>query len=355
MTDMPFTTLSLSQSMLETLESLGYRAMTPVQEQALPAILAGQDVIAQASTGTGKTAAFAIGLLRGIDAAQRTCQALVLCPTRELADQVAREVRRLARNENGLRVVILSGGLPMGPQTAALENGAHVIVGTPGRVLKHLSKDSLQLSALKVLVLDEADRMLDMGFFDSIADIVRQAPVTRQTLLFSATYPASIGALAARVMREPQRVDVAQLDDNSLIEQRFYEIADSERADTLLKLLACYRPQTCLVFCVTRQQCQTLADALCRQGIAAAALHGDMEQKDRDQTLVQFANGSACILVATDVAARGLDISSVDAVFNYQLAHDADTHTHRIGRTGRAGQSGMALSLFTASDAGKLI
>jgi len=316
MTDMPFTTLSLSQSMLETLESLGYRAMTPVQEQALPAILAGQDVIAQASTGTGKTAAFAIGLLRGIDAAQRTCQALVLCPTRELADQVAREVRRLARNENGLRVVILSGGLPMGPQTAALENGAHVIVGTPGRVLKHLSKDSLQLSALKVLVLDEADRMLDMGFFDSIADIVRQAPVTRQTLLFSATYPASIGALAARVMREPQRVDVAQLDDNSLIEQRFYEIADSERADTLLKLLACYRPQTCLVFCVTRQQCQTLADALCRQGIAAAALHGDMEQRERDQVLMMFSHRSLSVLVATDVAARGLDIDVLDLVVN---------------------------------------
>jgi ATP-dependent RNA helicase DbpA len=356
MSNTSFSSLNLPDALISNLQDLGYSSMTAIQAQALPAILAGQDVIAQAKTGSGKTAAFGLGLLAKLDVKYFRVQTLVLCPTRELADQVAAELRKLARSIHNIKILTLCGGVPLGPQIGSLEHGAHIIVGTPGRVIDHLDKGRLKLDDLTTLVLDEADRMLEMGFQADLDAVIAKAPATRQTLLFSATYPAAIAKLSERLLKSPLQVTVAEQHNTASIEQKFFQISGNNvRLDALRTLLLCYQGQSSMVFCNTKRETQDVADALKADGFSVLALHGDMEQKDRDQTLVQFANGSACILVATDVAARGLDISSVDAVFNYQLAHDADTHTHRIGRTGRAGQSGIALSLFTASDAGKLL
>ncbi|MGP9800294.1 ATP-dependent RNA helicase DbpA [Rheinheimera sp. NSM] len=356
MSNTSFSSLNLPDALVSNLNDLGYSSMTEIQAQALPAILAGKDVIGQAKTGSGKTAAFGLGLLAKLDVKYFRVQALVLCPTRELADQVAGELRKLARSIHNIKILTLCGGVPIGPQIGSLEHGAHIIVGTPGRVIDHLDKDRLRLDDLTTLVLDEADRMLEMGFQADLDAVIAKAPTARQTLLFSATYPTAIAKLSERLLKDPVQVTVAEQHNTSSIRQQFFQVSDNHaRLEALRVLLLQYQGQSSMVFCNTKRETQDVADALHSFGFSVLALHGDMEQKDRDQTLVQFANGSACILVATDVAARGLDISSVDAVFNYQLAHDADTHTHRIGRTGRAGQSGIALSLFTASDAGKLI
>ncbi len=356
MSNTPFSSLNLPDALVSNLTDLGYSSMTTIQAQALPAILAGQDVIGQAKTGSGKTAAFGLGLLAKLDVKYFRVQSLVLCPTRELADQVASELRKLARSIHNIKILTLCGGVPIGPQIGSLEHGAHIIVGTPGRVIDHLDKGRLNLDDLTTLVLDEADRMLEMGFSADLDAVIAKAPAARQTLLFSATYPSAIARLSERLLRAPLRVTVEEQHTSSSIGQQFYQLShNNDRLQALQTLLLSYQGQSSMVFCNTKRETQDVADALADAGFSVLALHGDMEQKDRDQTLVQFANGSACILVATDVAARGLDISSVDAVFNYQLAHDADTHTHRIGRTGRAGQTGIALSLFTASDAGKLV
>ncbi|MCK9564111.1 MAG: ATP-dependent RNA helicase DbpA [Bacteroidales bacterium] len=351
MTDPAFSALPLSAAMLANLDSLGYKAMTPIQARALPVILKGGDLIAQAKTGSGKTAAFGIGLLQHLNVRYLGCQALVLCPTRELADQVARDIRRLARGEDNIRVLTLCGGVPGGPQRAALEHGAHIIVGTPGRVEEHLARGSLVLDGLNMLVLDEADRMLDMGFYDSIAAIVARTPTRRQTLLFSATYPGAVKKLAGSFMREPAFIKVEALHDDSQIEQRFYEIEPDQRLEAVVKVLACYRPESTVAFCFTKQQCQEVADYLAAKGISAMALHGDLEQKDRDQVLALFANRSLSVLVATDVAARGLDIDALDMVINVELGRNAETHIHRVGRTGRAGNKGMAISLVAPAEA----
>ncbi|NRQ43988.1 ATP-dependent RNA helicase DbpA [Rheinheimera sp. YQF-2] len=356
MSNTSFSSLNLPDALISNLNDLGYNSMTDIQAQALPAILAGKDVIGQAKTGSGKTAAFGLGLLAKLDVKYFRVQTLVLCPTRELADQVAAELRKLARSIHNIKILTLCGGVPIGPQIGSLEHGAHIIVGTPGRVIDHLDKDRLRLDDLTTLVLDEADRMLEMGFQADLDAVIAKAPAARQTLLFSATYPNAIAKLSERLLKDPLQVTVAEQHNTSSIQQQFFQVSDNHaRLSALRALLLQYQGQSSMVFCNTKRETQDVADALLGYGFSVLALHGDMEQKDRDQTLVQFANGSACILVATDVAARGLDISSVDAVFNYQLAHDADTHTHRIGRTGRAGQSGIALSLFTAADAGKLI
>ena len=351
MTATVFSSLALSPAMLANLESLGYAQMTPIQAQSLPVMLKGLDLIAQAKTGSGKTAAFGIGLLAPLNPRYFGCQALVLCPTRELADQVAKELRRLARGEDNIRILTLCGGVPMGPQIGSLERGAQIIVGTPGRVQQHLAKGTLKLDGLNTLVLDEADRMLDMGFYDSIAEIIGQTPERRQTLLFSATYPAGIKQLSATFMRNPQQVKVEALHDDSQIEQRFYEIAPEQRLQAVVDVLACFRPQSTVAFCFTKQQCQEVVDHLAAAGISAAALHGDLEQRDRDQVLAMFANRSLSVLVATDVAARGLDIDGLDMVINVELARDAEIHIHRVGRTGRAGEKGMAVSLVAPPEA----
>ena len=336
--------------MLANLESLGYASMTPIQAQSLPVILKGMDLIAQAKTGSGKTAAFGIGLLDPLNPRYFGCQALVLCPTRELADQVAKELRRLARAADNIKILTLCGGVSIGPQIGSLEHGAHVIVGTPGRIQEHLKKGTLKLDGLNTLVLDEADRMLDMGFYDAIAEIIGQTPAKRQTLLFSATYPAAIKQLSAAFMRNPQQVKAEALHDDGQIEQRFYEIAPEQRMDAVLKLLAAYRPESCVAFCFTKQQCQELVEHLGAHGISALALNGDLEQRDRDQVLAMFANRSLSVLVATDVAARGLDIDALDMVINVELARDSEIHIHRVGRTGRAGNKGLAMSLVAPAE-----
>ncbi len=337
--------------MLANLEALGYTAMTPIQAQSLPIMLKRQDLIAQAKTGSGKTAAFGIALLDPINPRYFGCQALVLCPTRELADQVAKELRRLARAADNIKILTLCGGVSIGPQIASLEHGAHVIVGTPGRVQEHLKKGTLKLDGLNTLVLDEADRMLDMGFYDAIAEIIGQTPARRQTLLFSATYPAGIKQLSATFMRDPQQVRVEALHDDTQIEQRFYEIDPQQRMTAVVRVLSAFRPQSCVAFCFTKQQCQELVEQLTSKGISAAALNGDLEQRDRDQVLAMFANRSLSVLVATDVAARGLDVEALDLVINVELARDPEIHVHRIGRTGRAGKQGLAVSLVAPAEA----
>ncbi|KEY85942.1 ATP-dependent RNA helicase DbpA [Pseudomonas sp. SWRI59] len=345
-----FATLPLSAAMLANLDALGYASMTPIQAQSLPVILRGQDLIAQAKTGSGKTAAFGIGLLNPINPRYFGCQALVLCPTRELADQVAKELRRLARAEDNIKILTLCGGVSLGPQIASLEHGAHIIVGTPGRIQQHLEKGTLVLDGLNTLVLDEADRMLDMGFFDAIASIIGKTPARRQTLLFSATYPAGIEQLAADFMRKPQQVKVESLHTDNQIEQRFIEIDAQQRLDAVTRVLGHYRPQSCVAFCFTKQQCEDVVAHLTAKGIVAQALHGDLEQRDRDQVLAMFANRSSSVLVATDVAARGLDIDGLDMVLNVELARDAEIHVHRVGRTGRAGEKGVAVSLVAPAE-----
>ncbi|WP_457363615.1 ATP-dependent RNA helicase DbpA [Pseudomonas sp. TE3610] len=337
--------------MLANLESLGYAQMTPIQAQSLPVILKGMDLIAQAKTGSGKTAAFGIGLLNPINPRYFGCQALIMCPTRELADQVAKEIRRLARAEDNIKVLTLCGGVSLGPQIASLEHGAHIIVGTPGRIQQHLRKGSLVLDGLNTLVLDEADRMLDMGFYDAIEDIIEQTPARRQTLLFSATYPVGIKQLASKFMRDPQTVKAESLHADSQIEQRFYEISPDDRLSAVTKALGHFRPQSCVAFCYTKQQCQEVVDHLTAKGISAVALNGDLEQRDRDQVLAMFANRSTSVLVATDVAARGLDIDSLDMVINVELARDSEIHIHRVGRTGRAGENGLAISFVAPAEA----
>jgi ATP-independent RNA helicase DbpA len=354
MTTNAFDTLPLTPATLATLAQLGYDEMTPIQAAALPLALAGHDLIAQAQTGSGKTAAFALALLARLDAQRNDVQALVLCPTRELADQVALEVRRLARAQSNVKVMVLCGGAPIKPQAESLAHGAHVVVGTPGRLIDHLDRGHLVLQALQTLVLDEADRMLDMGFMDDIARIASHAPTARQTLLFSATYPEGIQQLARRFLREPKQVALTERPGSQQIRQRWYEVKEEERLHAVGLLLNHWRPASTLAFCNTKQQCRDLVDVLQAQGISALALHGDLEQRDRDQVLVRFANRSCSVLVATDVAARGLDIAQLEAVINVEITPDVEVHTHRIGRTGRAGESGWAFSLASLDEMGRV-
>jgi ATP-dependent RNA helicase DbpA len=346
-----FSSLNLSPALLENLASLGYLQMTPIQAQSLPLVLDGKDLIAKAKTGSGKTAAFALGLLSRLNVNRVDVQALVLCPTRELADQVAQEIRRLARALPNVKLVTLCGGTPTAPQSATLGFGAHIAVGTPGRILKHLEQGTLELSSLETLVLDEADRMLDMGFGEDINKVISYAPARRQTLLFSATYPEGIAQMSRGVQRNPVEVSVESLHEGSAIEQKLYEVPAGQRLDALTWLLSHYQPSSCVVFCNTKRACNDVADHLAAKGFSALALNGDLEQRERDQVLVRFSNGSATILVATDVAARGLDIKELGAVINFELTYDPEVHVHRIGRTGRAGQQGLALSLYQPNEA----
>ena len=349
-----FNELPLSPSIKATLEQLEYLTMTPIQAASLPLALLGHDLIAQARTGSGKTAAFALTLLDRLNARRFAVQALVLCPTRELADQVAAEVRRLARAEDNIKVVTLCGGVPLRGQAASLEHGAHIAIGTPGRVLDHLFRETLNLDAVSTLVLDEADRMLDMGFHDDMVKVMRQCPKERQTLLFSATYPDDIARLARQFMRDPQTVKVDVRHASAHIRELFFEVKPAERLPTVAKLLNHFRPDSTLAFCNTRQQCRDLVKLLQDQGFDALALHGELEQRERDQVLVQFANRSCSVLVATDVAARGLDIANLAAVINVDVTPDPEVHIHRIGRTGRGDAEGLALNLVSMDEMGSV-
>ncbi|PJI99291.1 ATP-dependent RNA helicase DbpA [Acidovorax sp. 69] len=347
-----FSTLALNPAMLANLQQLGYIQMTPIQAASLPPALLGKDLIAQASTGSGKTAAFALALLANLNPRRFAVQTLVLCPTRELADQVTTEIRRLARSEENIKVVTLCGGVPLRGQMLSLEHGAHIVVGTPGRVMDHLERQHLTLEALNTLVLDEADRMLDMGFFDDIVTVARQCPKERQTLLFSATYPEGIAKLSAQFMKTPVQITVQAQHAEGKIEQRWYEVKNSERLHAVSQLLNHFRPESSIAFCNTKQQCRDLVGVLQAQGFSALALFGELEQRERDQVLVQFANRSCSVLVATDVAARGLDIANLAAVINVDVTPDSEVHIHRIGRTGRGDAEGLALNLASLDEMG---
>ena len=343
-----FSTLNLNSDLIQSLSLHAYESMTPIQALSLPPILNGKDVVAQAKTGSGKTAAFGIGILSRLDLKARHVQALVLCPTRELADQVAKEIRKLAQMTPNIRVLTLCGGTPFKAQATSLERNVHIVVGTPGRIEEHLQKETLKLNQLDILVLDEADRMLDMGFQPSLDAITAKIQKKRQTLLFSATYPEKIDLITKRVMTDPIRVETDATHNDKSIQQHFYKVKNNDQRMTALRLLLLQQlPESTLVFCNTKRETDSIADQLKNSGFSALALNGDLEQKERREILVQFANKSISILVATDVAARGLDIKKIDAIINYSIACNLEVHVHRIGRTGRAGSAGKAYSLYS--------
>ncbi|MBJ6609425.1 MAG: ATP-dependent RNA helicase DbpA [Candidatus Thiothrix moscowensis] len=349
-----FTTLNLPEAQLSNLNNLGYQKMTAIQSSALPHALQGADLIAQAKTGSGKTAVFAITLLAKLDPQNFAAQALVLCPTRELSTQVANEIRRLARYQPNIKVVTLTGGQPLSPQAASLEHGAHVIVGTPGRINDHIGKRTLDLSNIHTLVLDEADRMLEMGFMEDISKIIRLTPAYRQTLLFSATYPDDIKALSKQFQRNPVQVKAETLHQANAITQHSFLCQKHERLPALETLLAHFKPRSAVIFCNMKVEVREITEHLQQRGFSVKALHGEMEQRDRDEVFVQFKHHSFNFLIATDVAARGLDIEDLPCVINYELPHDPDIYIHRVGRTGRAGKEGLALNLLTDAERHKL-
>ncbi len=350
-----FDTLELSKALLTNLSSLNYHEMTPIQAQSLPLILQGFDVIAQSKTGSGKTAAFGLGVLQKLEVKRFRVQSLILCPTRELADQVSKELRRLGRTVHNIKILTLCGGTAFGPQVGSLEHGAHIIVGTPGRIEEHLRKGNLDLQNLTTFVLDEADRMLDMGFSETIDAILKHVPSVRQNLLFSATFPREIEAMTSKIMREPRRIENKEMHSEDSIRQYVCRVENDEDRITALRLILLeFEPESTLVFCNTRKQVQEVANALVAANFSALALHGELEQKSRDEILVRFSNKSASILVATDVAARGLDIDELDLVINHQIAPEQEVHIHRVGRTGRAGNQGQAFTLCTTREQFKL-
>lgn len=351
-----FTALSqLSMAEIENLNQLGFTEMTAIQAQALPQALAGEDLIAQAKTGSGKTAAFGIALLHKLNPRFFGVQGLVLCPTRELANQVAEDLRKLARFQANIKIVVLCGGVGIGPQIASMEKGAHVVVGTPGRIQDHLRKNTVQIDQLQTLVLDEADRMLDMGFREDIENIVSHTPNTRQTLLFSATFPENISQLSQRLQKNPTTIKVASTHDTSSIKQQLIRYESDQKNTVLLQAIRHFSISQAVIFCNTKQNVDDVAQRLSDEGYLALALHGDLEQRDRDEIYARFKNHSAHFLVATDVAARGLDVDDLEAVINYDVPRDPEVYVHRIGRTGRAGKSGLALSLANEKESYHII
>jgi ATP-independent RNA helicase DbpA len=338
-----FNTLNISTKTLQNLDSLGFAHMTPIQEKSLPFILDHKDVIAKAKTGSGKTVSFGLGVLNNLDVSRFRIQSIVLCPTRELAGQVAKTLKDLVRSEHNIKILTLTGGVPHKPQVHSLSHQAHILVGTPGRILKHLTEENFSADEINTLVLDEADRMLDMGFTEDINLIIDYLPKKRQTLLFSATYPSTIDDLSKSILNNPIRVEVESTHNENIIAQKFYEIESHQKNAFVLKSFK-ISDKSVIIFCNTKVQCNELADFLEESDIEPLVLHSDLEQKDRDETLILFSNKSYPILIATDVASRGLDIEDVDLVINYDLPFDFEVYTHRIGRTARAGKNGLAVS-----------
>ncbi|ATB38330.1 ATP-dependent RNA helicase [Cystobacter fuscus] len=347
---MDFSALALSPPLLQVLAELKFQTATPIQAQSIPVLLQGRDLVGQAKTGSGKTAAFALPLLQKIQLPPRRLQALVLCPTRELCAQVAGEIRRLGRRLPGLQVLVLAGGQPIRPQIDALEKGAHLAVGTPGRVLDLLQREVLDTRHLATVVLDEADRMLDMGFREDMERILGATPKTRQTVLFSATFPDSIEAMSRAFQKEPARVTVESTDTAPDIQQLAYLCAPEEKTAVLLRLLRHYQPTSAIVFCNLKATVVEVTRALNEAGVSADGLQGDLEQFERDRVMAKFRNHSTRVLVATDVAGRGIDVEALDAVFNFDLPSQPEPYVHRIGRTGRAGRQGLAIALVTPKD-----
>jgi len=345
-----------SPELLQVLQELGFESPTPVQAQAIPLVQTGQDVIAQAETGSGKTAAFGLPILEKVHLeGRRRVQALILCPTRELCAQVARELRKLGRKLPGLHVLELVGGAPIGPQWSALERGVHLVVGTPGRVIDHLDRRSLDLRSIETLVLDEADRMLDMGFEESLSRILEECPPKRQTVLFSATFPATIEALSRRCQRSPARVTIEKTPEKvSSIEEILYWVEHEKRLKALVYSLREFPVSNCMVFVNFKATAKALISELHPLGISAGELHGDLEQFDRDQMMAKFRNGSIRVLIATDVAARGIDVPNLGLVINFEAPVQTEDYVHRIGRTGRAGERGVAVTFLGEKESPKL-
>jgi ATP-independent RNA helicase DbpA len=350
-----FHELALSPPLLQVIQELGFKKLTPIQAQSIPILLEGRDLVGQAMTGSGKTLAFALPILEKLNLHGRRIQALVLCPTRELCTQVAREIRKLGRRHAGLQVLILSGGSPLYPQLTALEKGVHIIVGTPGRVLDHLNRKKLDLSEVFSLVLDEADRMLDMGFQEDMEKIMAALPKRRQTAFFSATFPRTIEALSRAYQHQAVRIVIEESERAKRdIRQLFYKVELESKLKALLYVLKEYKPESVLVFCNLKTAVDELTKILCDAGFSADALHGGLEQSGRDKVMAKFRNRSTRVLVATDVAARGLDVEDLDAVINFDIPPQPEIYVHRIGRTGRAGKSGLAISIGATRDQFKI-
>jgi len=349
----PFNHLIQNSAMLETLTRLGYHNMTPIQEASLPFILEGRDIVAKAKTGSGKTLAFGLPLLLALHVKQMRIQSVVLCPTRELADQVSAELRKLASFTHNIKIVTLCGGTRFVPQCISLEHGAHIVVGTPGRILQHLQEKTINFEHIKTLVLDEADRMLDMGFYEDIEKIIAKMPSKRQTLLFSATFPKEIERMCNEVQTEAIRISIEEEAHTSPnIAQVCYTVEANEKEQALKGVLLQYDAKSVIIFCKTKVGVAELQGFLYDEGFDALSLHGDLEQIDRDEHLLLFSNGSAQILVATDLASRGLDVKDVEMVINYELPQTMEIYTHRIGRTGRMEKAGLAVSFVTPREEG---
>jgi len=338
-----FKDLNLPSNLLNNLNSLGYIEMTPIQKASLPAILEQKDIIAKAKTGSGKTLAFSLPLVHHIKAKQQHPQALIITPTRELAEQIATEIKRIARYKPDVKVVTLYGGTSLTRQVESLQKGADIIVGTPGRLLDHFSRESFELGEIKTLILDEADRMLDMGFAEDILKLVSNLPKKRQTLLFSATYPDDISKLSEKVLTDAIRVELEEQEQTLKIQEYAFYVENKEKA--LISTLQSFQPNLAIIFCNTKVKTTEVSDMLSEKGFDVATLNGDLEQYQRQEMMLQFANGSLPVLVATDLASRGLDIESVELIINYDFPHKKEEYTHRIGRTGRADKEGIAVSL----------
>jgi len=347
---MQFESFNLSPEILRAIEELGYEEPTPVQARAIPEMMAGHDVMAQAQTGTGKTAAYGIPILERLKEPTGKPRAIILAPTRELAVQVAEAVHRLGRHK-GFSVLAIYGGQPIDRQLRALRHGVDIVVGTPGRIMDHMRRETLHLDAIEVLILDEADEMLDMGFIEDIEYILDALPADRMTGLFSATLPPRITQLARRYMHEPQRISIE--DETVTVpatHQTYYEVPDRLKTEALSRILDYERPTSVMIFCRTKGEVDGLGEQLNTRGYEAETLHGDMNQAQRDRVMRRFREGQAEILVATDVAARGLDIENVSHVVNFDIPWDPESYVHRIGRTGRAGRTGEAITLVAPRD-----
>jgi ATP-dependent RNA helicase DeaD len=350
-----FKHLALSHELERAIADLGFEEPTPIQALAIPVIRSGKDVIGQAHTGTGKTAAYGIPLLEQIDPHRRAIQALVLCPTRELALQVSEELTKLAKYRRGVTILPVYGGQSMERQLSVLSRGVQAVIATPGRLLDHIRRGSISLQAVKYVVLDEGDVMLDMGFIEDIQAILARTPRERQTVLFSATVPDTIRELSRRYMREPKTIRVIHEHLTVPgIEQRYYRVMEQEKLDALTRLLEEFNPGLSLVFCNTKRRTDVLARRLRARGYPAEKLNGDMSQGQRERVMARFRKGEIGILVATDVAARGIDVEGIEAVFNYDVPNDPEYYVHRIGRTARAGKPGRSFTLVTGMDDGKI-
>ena len=352
---MKFEELNIDERILRAIEDMGFEETSPIQTQAIPAVCEGIDVVGQAQTGTGKTAAYTIPMLMKINPQIKKPQAIVLCPTRELAVQVAEEIRKLAKYMSDIKVLPVYGGQEISKQIRSLKGGAQIIIGTPGRVMDHMRRKTVKFDNINMVILDEADEMLDMGFREDMETILTDTPQDRQTVMFSATMPKAIMDIARNFQKDAKVIKVVRKELTvSNIEQFYYEVRPKNKTEVLCRLIDIYNPRLSVVFCNTKRQVDELISELKGRGYFADGIHGDMKQQQRDRVMDDFRSGKVDILIATDVAARGIDVDDVDMVFNYDIPQDEEYYVHRIGRTGRAGRSGMALSFISGKEVYKL-